>query len=340
MDLSCYVAPWALPLEEVPVHLIWDSKHIYDHIVVNLPTDLEIKQFYNVESHTEEENGVRITELKSQGFFGFIIATKSLFSNLHLVKDFTVSFFKEGEPTIEQKMRAHFYRPKLKLLECPEFVTLSDDTNLSKLVQITMRLYGFGKVNISIDFNIGGGFETNPESLYRELIGRLLSLFKETQDEELNARPIRIDPKWLEREVQTYADRLNKGELPLDLDEHDLDDFREWIGNPENIDMLKGLLSRQMENILIDSLLFYFDRFPTDDVQLKQGRPEMHITQATENVGLRFRYQDSLQNDYEPIEFAVRVIDERQNKREAIKIPINIKWIKDRIVPTEEGYCD
>ncbi len=341
MDLSCYVAPWALPREGIPIHLIWKHQTDYDHILVNHPKDIEITEYYNVKNHHIVKDGlVKIESLRSPGFFGFVLATKNIFDNLHIEKEFTISFIKDEKICLSKNLKAHYYRPKIEIIDCPEIITLSDGMDSSGLVKVTMKLWGFGKVSMSTEFNHGGGFEANPESLYRELVGRLLSVFRDMPHEEQKEHSIMINKDWLEREVQNYADKLNNGELPLDINEHDLDDFKDWIGQPENMDTLKIFLSRQMENILIDSLLFYFDRFPTDEVELRQGSPEVHIKHATENLQIRFHYRDSIQNEYEPIEVSLKINDERSNKRADTKIPIGIRWIKERIVPEEEEVCE
>jgi hypothetical protein len=337
MKVSYYIAPWALPREEVPIHLVWEKQIDFDFIRIDLPAGIQVKEFYNVHIFKDHDNSVIIKKLKTSGFFGFVIALEELFDSLHLAKDITLAFVKSDRNLYSKTLRANFYRPKLELIDSPKSITLIDNADLKQILKMTLKLVGFGRINITTDINIGGGFHTRGEALYRELVGRLLSAFKNLEFDDTEERGISIDPNWLEKEAKKYVRKLKHGEVPDEFSEHDLEEFREWINNPENSEAVLEALSRQMENILIDSLLFYFDRFPTDGVEFRQGTPAMCIESATENVQIRFRYSDSLQNEYEPIQMAVRIFDQRTSNRDETEIPINIRWIKETMRPIKEG---
>ena len=84
-------------------------------------------------------------------------------------------------------------------------------------------------------------------------------------------------------------------------------------------------------------MLFYFEKYPMDNVQMPQGKPVIFVERATQKVRIRFRYRDAMLNEYKPIEITININDERKNKTRPLEIPINIKWIFEIINPS--GAC-
>ena len=103
--------------------------------------------------------------------------------------------------------------------------------------------------------------------------------------------------------------------------------------NRENV---MELISRHIETLLVDSLLFYFEQYPADSVEMPQGQPVMFIESATRRVKVRFRYRDAMLNEYEPIEISMDIDDKRKPPRKSLELPLNIKWIIEVINPLEE----
>jgi hypothetical protein len=338
-ELDCYIAPWALPNELVPVHLIWEESLSFDEIRIELPHGIVMKDIYNVEKYILEEDAVRITSLKAANFLGFNVTTQDLFGPSHIAYELKVIFLNQGKIATERALTANFYRPKLEIMECPRSIHVPDKAGRTAPIRIKLKLSGFGRISVKTESNIGGGFVAQPEALFKELVSRLLMIFRESENQEKIKKPISIDREWLEGQVKEYTERLSNGEFPADFNQQDVAEFRDWLSNSRNSDAVKELLSRQLETIVIDSLLYYLDRFPSDDIELKQGTPSVCIESATEGVLLRFSYRDSLNNEYPPLEASVSVDDKRADKKKSVEIPIAIEWLKKSIVPGEEGEC-
>jgi hypothetical protein len=53
---SEYIAPWALPKENVPVHIVWASDYVFDCITVGITPEIEFRDFYNIDSFEVKDN--------------------------------------------------------------------------------------------------------------------------------------------------------------------------------------------------------------------------------------------------------------------------------------------
>lgn len=95
--LSEYIAPWALAREEIPAHLLWDPSFSYDSIHVELPPDLDLKRFFNVESYTELDSSFEIQKLITPNFFGFTVASREPYQDYRVRREIRVTFLLEKE---------------------------------------------------------------------------------------------------------------------------------------------------------------------------------------------------------------------------------------------------
>lgn len=334
--LSEYIAPWALPKEEMPIHLVWDSPFPCDIIRIDLPSGVVVKEYFNVEDYRKQNSSIEILRLKTPNFFGFVVASEKVYEEQHAKKQIVVQFLSEGRQVFSRTFTANIYRPRLSLVESPKIVTITEKSKLQDLMNITLKISGFGRIQIRTEASTGGEFVERAEPLYQEMVRRMTSTFKLGETAEDKEMGIKIDPLYLQRKAQEYIERIEKGQFPLDIDKQDLDDFRQWVMDKDNRDKVMDLLSKQIESLIVDSLLFYFDRYPTDNVQLAQGKPVMLIERATQQLRIRFRYRDAAFNEYEPVEVAMQIDDRRENKREPLELPINITWTEDVISPIEE----
>ena len=334
--ISQYIAPWALPKEDIPLHLIWEPAFPCDRIIINIPYDIIVKEFFNVDSVTHENNQFIIEKLKTPNFFGLTVASKEIIKEQHISRKIDIQFLKDEKTIYSQNFIANIYRPYLTIVKNPTSVTITEKTNLRDLVKIILKLSGFGYIQIRNEISTGGEFIERAEPLYREFVRRIISTFK-LEELQLNNKGIRINPLYLQRKTKVYLDRIEKGIFPLDFKQEDLQDFREWVVKENNKDKIMELISRNIENLIVDSLLFYFEKYPENNIQMPQGKPVMLIKSATQKVRIRFRYTDSMLNEYKSIEIPIEINDNRENKTQPIELPINIKWLIEVVNPLEES---
>ena len=336
--LSEYIAPWALCNEGIPIHLVWEPDFEYDCIRIHTPPEIVVSEFFNVESYEKKNSEILVNSLKTPNFFGFVASSVKTIENQHEIKTITVESISKNEAKYRHTFTANLYRPKLALVEGPKSVALTDDTDLQKLVNVSLKISGFGRIQIRTEVSSGGEFVSRAEPLYREIIQRMISTFKlgEPTKEE---KGIQINPLYIQETAKSFIEKMEKGEFPLNVDKEDLKEFKTWLEQDDTRNKLMDMVSRHVENLLIDSLLFYFERHPTDNVDLIQGKPVSLIERATQQISIRFRYRDSVNNEYEPLLVKIPIEDARTEKAKEtkIEIPINIKWSEELINPIEVG---
>ena len=335
--ISGYIAPWALSNEEIPIHLVWDPSLEYKFIQVETPEGITVKDLFNVESFEKRGSRLTINALKTPNYLGFLVSSQVIHQKPHVRKEIKVEFISPNNEKHSHSFVANIYRPLLTFEEKPKKVIFSDDSNLRNLVNFSLKLQGFGRIRTRFEISTGGEFRTRAEPLYREVVRRMVSSLKldETSSEE--KKDIEIDAIRLQAIAKEFIGKMKKGEFPLDVGKEDLEDFQRWVGDEKNQIQIADLVSRHLENILIDSLLFYFEKYPTDNVELAQGRPVTLIERATRGIKIRIRYWDSLENEYEPINVLIPIEDIRTDKKRRIELPINIHWKQELINPLAEA---
>ena len=330
-SFSGYIAPWGLPKENIPLHLKWDPSVTYDCIKINIPPDITLNEFFNVEQVTKIDDNYIVTKLKTPNFFGFTIASKSITIEPHEQKKITITFFLDNKMIFSKDFIANIYRPFVTFVEGPEKVTITEESKESP--QISLKLSGFGTIQIRNEVSTGGDFIPKADPLYRAIIRRLISTFGVDEKDEKTEKGITIDQTFLQKTAKEYIERIRKRDFPLDIETEDLKYFQEWVASAENRAKVMDVISKNIESQLVDALLFYFEKYPEESVSMPQGNPVMLIERATQKIIVRFRFRDAMMNEYEPIEFRIEVNDNRKDRKQPLELPIKIKWILEPINP-------
>jgi hypothetical protein len=190
-------------------------------------------------------------------------------------------------------------------------------------------------IQLRNEVSVGGEFVERAEPLYHEIIRRMISTFR-SNEVKVEEKGIKISPTYIQNKAKEYIEKIEKGIFPLEIEKEDLEELRKWIMDEKNRTKLMELISKQIEALLVDSLLFYFEQYPADNVRMPQGKPMIFIESATQKVSIRFRYRDSMLNEYEPIEITIDIDDKREPPRKSLELPINIQWKIEPINPLEE----
>lgn len=339
--MSEYIAPWALPKEEMPVHLVWTPENRFDQIQVLTASNITIKEFYNVQDFVTTNSETIIRKLYSPNFFGFTIISNRITNKTHERKEITVNFLAEGKKVQSRSFVANIYRPELSVIEKPTRLILTDNSDLKGLLNVSLKISGFGSMEIATEVSFGGRFEPNIEPLYQELARRVASMARKaipTSADEASSkeRKIRVNPLYVRRLTRTLIDQIRKGQLTM-LNQSDVEDFKKWTEKKENKERMQRVLAEQLENIIIESILYYFNKYPTESVALYGGNPSVIIKNAVQELVIRFKYRDAMLNEYEPTLVEIPVEDLREDKNRELKIPINMKWVHEQVNPPANG---
>lgn len=332
--ISQYIAPWALSKEEVPLHLMWGPSCEYDLIRIEIPSDTHIKEFFNVEECVNKDSHYIIEKLKSPNYFGFTIATINIINNQHEVKKILIDFLKDGEMIYQKSFNANIYRPYLQIEDVSNSVVITDETYLDSVLNMKLKLTGFGQIIIRNETSSGGKFIERAEPLYRELFRKMITTF-ESEEVEFDAREIKINPLYLQNKTKEFIENIEKGIIPFDIEREELDEFTKWTLDESNKDKIEELVSKHMEDLIIDSILYYFEKNPEDNIQIPQGEPTIVIEKAIKEVRIKLIYSDSLKNEYEPVETTISIEDKRINSTPMLELPINLDFIIEVINPLE-----
>lgn len=351
--LSEYIAPWALPKEEIPVHLVWTSDIGIDKIQLLLAPNTTVKQFYNVKSLSRIGKEITIHKLHSSNFFGFTIISNKLINANHERKEIKVNFFANGKIVRSRSLFANIYRPELSIIEKPEGIVLKDDVDIRELLNVTLRISGFGSIEVSTEISLGEEFQPNVEPIFQEMARRIATVLRKddfsmfagkpgssalTAKEETKKKS-EVKPLSIKKTIRLFIDQVRKGRLSY-ISKDEFEEFRIWSSKEENAERLRRFLSENIETIIIESLLYYFNKYPTEGIALSGGNPSVYINDSIDQLKIRFRYKDSVWNEYKPISFEIAVQDLRTNKSKAVRIPINIHWAHEEIKTlTQEGKC-
>jgi hypothetical protein len=322
--VECYVAPWALVGEEFPIHVIIGPNIIFDSIRVLIPQSLMIVDFMNVVEYISNNQEVILTKLYTNDFFGLILIQKEKLDSIHLEKEFIIEFLKNDAVILRQALRANFYRPFLEVTEAPKQVRISDKTRLKSLMNFRIRVMGFGRVNVQTEIDTGTNIQIQFESYFMNLLRLLIA--KYSGSEEIRPDDERFaDPEWIFGKMKHVIEEINDEEMPPRLKEKAVEEAHKWITKTPNIGKIFEELSKALEAYFLDLLLFQFEKYPAENVSLSHGIPFLFAKQFDGNLLFRFRYWDSMGNEYAPIEIPI-IIDDQRTNREPRKIPINIEW--------------
>lgn len=339
--ISEYIAPWGLSKEDIPIHLVWEPAFENGEISVTIHEDLEIREFFNVEAHSEENGEYIISKLRTPNFFGFTVGTKEIINVKHRSYDIFVTFNKQNKELYSKTFKANIFRPFLSVEEKPDYIVIDDDTNLNRVLNVTLKLSGFGNVKIRNESTLGGQFIERAEPLYRDILTKMFSSFKDInfiedkeKDDKVN-KEIILNPVYIQNKIKEYLVNIEHRIFPLDIPKDELETFRDWVLDEKNKDAITDLFSRQIENLIIDSIIYYFDRNPEENIQLPQGKPTIYIEEAKQNVIIKLRYQDGMGNYFEPLEFMIHIDDKREFRTRITEIPMNTKWNFEIINPLE-----
>lgn len=330
--LSEYIAPWALPKEDIPIHLVWESAFNFDTIQIDLPEDMILKEFFNVNSCDTKGQTINIQSLKSGNYFGFVTSTKNIFEEYHVTRDIHVKFIKKDEVIFTKIFRANIFRPYVTVQTPPTEITITDTSRFNDLLHINLKLTGFGKITLHSEVITGGEFQTKNAPLFQEILINVLTTFHEG-GLEFEDKGIKINPEYIESQTEKYIEKIKMDGLPSAFEEALITEFRDWVGDESNRSELMNIVSKSLEGLLVQSILFHLERYPETNVRMPEGRPSITMEKVTEQIRMNFRYEDAIGNEYEQIPINITVINKTTKPLREHKIPVNIIWEIERLDP-------
>ncbi|HML03653.1 MAG TPA: hypothetical protein VK487_09835 [Candidatus Bathyarchaeia archaeon] len=335
--LNEYIAPWVLPKQVFPIHCVWKPERDLSKIVVTIPQGYKLHDTLNFTNYIFDETKrtifVGVADLKSNNYFGIVLRYGKIIDDVEQ-RDAVVIDFQDtkGISLKNVTLYTRIVRPKLEFVGFPEEIVVTNSTNLSDLITLEILHKGFGTANTTTEVLHSGGYISKSDSLYfkvlRETIERILKIY----DEPLRSKGgIELLDDELVRKV---ADEILKSptqeNLPFELDKEEIELLREIMKDKAKQEEVYRVVYSSLRSLVLAALLYYGEKHPVEDIKMVDGKVVATIKQKTDELVIRVRYSDSLDNEYQPIEVRTKVIDRRDpEKQKEFETPINIVWKKD-----------
>ncbi len=320
---------WALPGEEIPVHVKIDKEVTakIKKVVIDLPDGLMLADTINIEKHESESGRITIHRIgKSESsvydYFGIVIVSK-LIDVLKMQIPIPVVFnFHDGT---HEKHTAHarIFRPLLEVTNCPQKITITDETNQNIVIPISLKFTGFGDVILRCECRIDGKIVSKGTFVIDEILNRMADAGLTNLSGDVN---LSIDPAYVSQLANDMKKMVGEKGMHELLRKHG-SDIRTEAQDMTNAkrESFMTVLYKGIEGYLIKILSEILKRNVGSKLQLEsQVAIYTQIKLPVTKVSIRISYKDMSGNNYVPIEQAVEIVDRRKNSSGVVEIPLEI----------------
>jgi len=337
--ISEYIAPWALPSEDIPIHFHWMPEPSLEAIRIELPPKFSVVEVLNADEYScEYENNqlsIDSSALKSDNYFGMVVRCTKKYRKTLAKCPIKVSFTSRNEELSSRILEATIVRPKLKVVDAPRKLTIDDKVNPRKLFNLTVAHFGLGTAEIKMQVVAEGQTVSSPDSLYLEILHELCEeILGGGSGRKEEIEPVdhgfRLDERWLQDTTQAIADQIQKGHVPPEMKREAIQEvLRLLASETERERILKAIYSR-LRRLVLGALLYYLDRYPEEDIYLPYGRIRTIFRSEVKRLKVRLKYNDSMGNRYSPIQVIIDIDDRRTHKDKIFQAPINVAWKREQ----------
>jgi|GEM_PF-2003576 len=341
-DVKHYIAPWALPRENIPINIEWSKDVVFNEIRIEIPDDFRFVDFLNVKKFNIAGNVATISSVivctfpDAPMYCGFLVSSTEIPDKLKVARKILVEFLHEDKIIKSLKLYARIFRPVLEVTETVEKIELHDEQEKLE-IPINLKYIGFGDIRLKIEAGIGGRIVSHGESIIYELLRRLwlsdvLADESVLEGNEEKRKRIHVEPTLLQELSEQLGEKIESGDTSGILEmieEGDVEDFKRWLSDVKTKDKFMEVVYSRIEDLLLDLLTDLLERHPTDSVKLVNARTKIKakIELPIEDIKIRLRYTDAIENEYPQVEIPIKIEDKRVEKRKTIiDIPITIKW--------------
>ena len=348
IKFKTYVAPWVLPNEDIPVHIIWDNDFEFSSVKIILPEDIILKEMINVGNYETKKDLISIPKKEIKrvhfpNFFGLVLNYTSTIEKLKVFRDIKICFYKSGDILrFETVLTAKIFRPKIINKSKTKPIILEDSTTEIN-VPLNLQCVGFGyvdlklkalinKVQISIEKNIIEKIRENLEKKYK--IIEDIEEFNKTEKDKDNR--VCVNQESINRFFNVLDDYVELIKTKKDLEK------QEDLKEKEKIE--KKLTDFFTENkvesrFMIDFFIELFSQIKIrnkfENVLMRDSNleiPHEHFNEYVESIVIYVSYKDLMDNEYNDVEIPLSITDLRsQHQNTNICFKVNIEDIKNDI---------
>ena len=329
---------WALPSEEVPIHVQLDKglTPLLQSVNVTLHESLAFKNFINLTDYNRGGQALTIDSIgkstrSEYDYFGFAVATTFPFEELKKAVPIKIKFNYHDGTSETYTEHARIFRPLLELGESPGRITITD-SNANRLeLPIALKFSGFGQIKIKAECKIGGRIVSCASSMLAEIIR------KAAQDGTAPAgggpeTGVGANPDYVEKTATQISALLQSRGKPAKIPDNPgggyADALRELGQEPR--EKFMGMLYNTVEACMTPAISEILDRNVGANLAMEPTRIHARIDLPVTKVTVRLLYKDLVGNAYNPVVGHVEIVDKRKSPAGlGVKIPLSVKSVDE-----------
>lgn len=315
--------PWALPREEVPLH-VRIPKAVTPTIKsarIRLDDSLEVRDIINMpgcalQGRTLLVGPLNRDSMSDYDYFGVAVATSAPFEALGAEVPVTVELeYADGTAgTVTENVR--IFRPLLQFGGgMPRRLVIRDGDGGTVRLPVSLRYSGFGDVRLRAECIAHGGAAPGDQSILDEVL-RMVARGGPDEEGESRASAIHVDPEYVEQAVSRLEAALCAGEDlngMLDRFERGGESAAALPGPGGGPDGRPAAdMHKTVETCVALALSSILCRNVGDRLKMEPASAARIRLPAT-RVELRLHYEDRAGNRYSPLCWDYEIDDQRRN---------------------------
>jgi len=336
-QVEIIIPPWALPKEEIPLHIKLSKNYDFSKIVVEIPDCFVFVDQINILRSEQSGNKIAVYEIgrakkSEKDYFGIVIASKEPFEQLAVKTRIQVTLVNRDDTEENFTVFARIFRPLLEIDQIPDEIPIGDyDT----ILPIHLKFTGFGDVKVNIQCSIGGQIVSEGDSVLDEVIRRMVNeglLHENTFENKLG---IAIDKSYIQKIVSDCREKFKNSESMKQMMD-DTNMSKDMVDallsfNQDEQEKFMNILYRTVEGHLIKIITDILDRNISNNLHVDAGtKIRTDIKVPITNVTLKIFYSDAIGNEYPYLEKIVRLHDKRSDTSKIhVEIPVEIEKVDD-----------
>ena len=333
--------PWALPGEELPLHvrIPKDITPTLKTVRIHLDSSLEVRDVINMPDYVQDGQTLLIRSVNQDSmseydYFGVAVATSAPFEALK--KEVPVLMeFKHTDGTVDTVTEnIRVFRPLLQVGDMPRSLALRNRNGKRLQLPVSLRYSGFGDVKMRIECTVQGRVVSSGSSMLDEVM-RMVVREGLVEDGEHPGNAVQISPEYVEQTVSELKEAIRADEnLKGMLDRLRLDpDSAAVLLNlrAESKERFMTVLHKTVETYVAQIVSDILDRNVSDNLQMETTSIRTKIKLPTTRVELKLHYEDLAGNQYDPLCWDFEIVDQRTNPSAFdAEIPLVITDVDDR----------
>lgn len=333
---------WALPSEEVPIHVQFDKSltPLLQSVDVALHESLVFKDYINMTDYRLDGQALTVNSIgkstrSEYDYFGFAVATTSPFKELKRTVPVKIKFNYHDGTSETYTEYARIFRPLLELGASPDRITITDKNADRLELPIALKFSGFGQIKVTTECRIEGRVVSFASSMLTEVIRKIVKGGTAPAEAEVGTG-VSVNPDYVERTVTQISELLqNRDELGRFLDNlgsnGDYADHLREMGQESKEEFL-GMLYSTVETYVTQVIAEILDRNVGENLAMEPTRIHAQINLPVTKATVRLYYRDLAGNVYEPVLKQVEIVDKRKDPAGlGVKIQIRAKSVDEEM---------